>query len=230
MKSQTQKSPWNLINIALGTAFVVLAIPALGATGSKMPIPAIPAADPIGPSPAATTTFELKMAGGSGCHAKGTQGVKITAINADEALIDIPDLTVHAGSPATQSRTCRMSFLVKNGSNRQFAITAAEFKVKAQLDAGINARIVLETYAQSADPDTKTDLVFVGPRSIDEQVKTDHEPKWSLCSGNRLFNAGFSVRMGKVGGGPATGESMLQVSGPLKFRLKWKDCAATASR
>ena len=172
------------------------------------------------------STMELQMVGGNGCP---KTSVKIIHSSPEELELSIPALKASATGVTSQSKSCRLSLAMQNGENRQFAVVGASFNLKAKLENGTNSRVTLETYAQGIDPETKTSLVFTGPKEVNETVTTRHEAKWSACSGGRLFNTGLSIRMGKVGGGPATGTSEVEVTGPIKLKLKWRDCAVSAS-
>lgn|GEM_PF-4254881 len=207
---------WNLIPISFG---LFLGTPAIAS-----PAPIISANSLANGS----ATLQLQMAGGNGCPA--AHQVSIRHLNQDELELSIPSVKISAESPMEQSKACRLSLSLKNGENRQFAVVGASFQLDANIEAGNNARVTLETYAQGIDPETKTNLVLTGPRQTSELVNTRHEPKWSLCSGGRLFNAGLSLRMGKVGGGPAAGASFVKVTGPVKLKLLWRDCAVSAAR
>ncbi|RKS76911.1 uncharacterized protein DUF4360 [Actinomadura pelletieri DSM 43383] len=200
---------------------------------------ALAAAGPVTPAAAASSPangpkdvkVDIAAVNGSGCK-PGSAAVSL-ASDRDSFSVTYSDYTAQAGgstTPADGRKTCRVNLQVLVPEDFTYAVSAVDYRLRADLQSGAKA-VQRASYYFQTDSETKTATHnLTGPYNknfeVSEKIPED-QLAWKPCGERLNFNITTELRVDKGTSDASKVSTITLNSGngaKVNYHLAWKPC------
>ncbi|MFD5552822.1 DUF4360 domain-containing protein [Streptomyces sp. NPDC127068] len=184
--------------------------------------------------PPGKVTVDVVTVNGSGCRA-GTAAVATSPDNT-AFTVTYSDYLANAGgasSPTSFRKNCQLGLLVHVPQGFTYAISSADYRGFASLEAGVTGVEKASYYFQGSSNTAARTHTFHGPMAEDWQAtdSTDWaQLVWAPCGVKRSVNVNTELRvlLGDSDPGKTSFMTMDSTDGSIStvYHLAWKECPA----
>ncbi|RFS81784.1 DUF4360 domain-containing protein [Actinomadura spongiicola] len=200
---------------------------------------ALAAAGPVTPASASSllangpedVKIDIAAVNGSGCQ-PGTAAVSL-ASDRESFSIAYGDYTAQAGgssTPADSRKTCRVNLQLLVPEDYTYAVSAVDYRLRADLQAGAKA-VQRASYYFQTDSETKTTTHnLTGPYKDNFQASekvAEGQLVWKPCGDRLNFNITTELRVDKGTSDASKVSTITLNSGSgakVNYHLAWKSC------